>query len=157
MPMNPSARSRFVQSVKQRLSPQFRTNPGSPQNSELDPIRDQMMVRFCESWTIWHCRPRSQPDHNRRPSSTGVLAHLPKYIRANLREVPCKIFRFGNSSTVTCSRAILVPLAQWNVKICIVNTKTPFLISNNVFRTLGAQIDTALDHVNFSNLGSSYL
>ena len=46
MPMNPSARSRFVQSVKQRLSPQFRTNPGSPQNSELDPIRDQMMVRF---------------------------------------------------------------------------------------------------------------
>ena len=46
----------------------------------------------------------------------------------------------------------MVPLSRWYVKICIVESKTPFLISNNVFRTLGAQIDTASDHVHFSKL-----
>ena len=38
---------------------------------------------------------------------------------------------------------------------CVVASKTPFLISNNVFRTLGAQINTAEDSVNFSNLDVS--
>ena len=38
------------------------------------------------------------------------------------------------------------------MKVGIVDSKTPFLISNNVFRTLGAQIDTATDHVSFSKL-----
>ena len=66
-----------------------------------------------------------------------LLENLPSDIRARVREVPCQtVFRFGNSSTVMCIRALLVPLAKWDVKICIVKSRTPFLISNNVFRTL---------------------
>ena len=29
------------------------------------------------------------------------------------------------------------------VRVCVVNSQIPFLLSNNVFRMLGAQIDTA--------------
>lgn len=45
-----------------------------------------------------------------------------------------------------------MPLSNLFVKVCIVDSKTPCLISNNVFRTLGAQINTATDHVSFSKL-----
>ena len=63
------------------------------------------------------------------------------------------MFRFGNSSTVECQEALLVPLQRWHVKVCIVPSRTPFLISNNVLRTLGAQIDTASDSVHFAQIG----
>ena len=82
-----------------------------------------------------------------------LLKHLPVAVAAQVQKVPCQtIFRFGNSSTVSCREALLIPLNQWNVKICVVDTKTPFLLSNNVFRTLGAQIDTAQDTVFFSKI-----
>lgn len=82
-----------------------------------------------------------------------VLQGLPAEVAKRVQKVPCDtIFRFGNNSTVNCQYALLVPLAQWHVKICVVNSKTPFLLSNNVFRTLGAQIDTAHDSVFFSKI-----
>ena len=49
----------------------------------------------------------------------------------------------------------MIPLGKWMVKVCVVNSQTPFLLSNNVFRTLGAQIDTAQDVVHFAELGFS--
>ena len=51
-----------------------------------------------------------------------------------------------------CPKAILVPLGQWYVKICVVPTETPFLLSNNMFRTLGALIDTASDRIHLAKL-----
>jgi len=88
-----------------------------------------------------------------RQQVSELLKHLPVAVAAQVQKVPCQtIFRFGNSSTVSCREALLVPLNQWNVKICVVDTKTPFLLSNNVFRTLGAQIDTAQDTVFFSKI-----
>lgn len=62
-------------------------------------------------------------------------------------------FRFGNNSVVSCSRAMLVPIHKYWVKIAIVDTKTPFLISNSVCRTLGAVIDTAAQTIHFQQLG----
>ena len=83
-----------------------------------------------------------------------LLQCLPEVIAQKTQKVPCAtVFRFGNNSTVACQYALLVPLARWNVKICVVQSQTPFLISNNVFRTLGASIDTAKDTVFFSEIG----
>ena len=77
-----------------------------------------------------------------------VLESLDPEIRKQVRETSCDtVFRFGNSSTVRCQRAMLIPLGKWFVKLCIVPSDTPFLLSNNMFRTLGAQIDTASDRV----------
>ena len=77
-----------------------------------------------------------------------VLESLDPEIRKQVRETSCDtVFRFGNSSTVRCQKAMLIPLGKWFVKLCIVPSDTPFLLSNNMFRTLGAQIDTASDRV----------
>ena len=81
-----------------------------------------------------------------------VLQQLPKSTK--VLEVPCQtVFRFGNSSTVQCDRALLVPLGAFYVKICIVPSKTPFLLSNNLFRKLEASIHTATDEIHFGKLG----
>ena len=83
----------------------------------------------------------------------SVLQELPSHIRKAVREIPCSTtFRFGNNSTVQCHRAVLVPLGKWYVKLCIVPSETPFLLSNNVFRTLGALIDTENDSIFFRKL-----
>ena len=82
-----------------------------------------------------------------------LLSHLPPSVKSRVQKVACNtIFRFGNSSTVECREALMVPLDRWFVKICVVQSKTLFLVSNNVFRTLGAQIDTAADVVNFTQI-----
>ena len=52
-----------------------------------------------------------------------------------------------------CNRALLVPLGPYKVKICVVPSRTPFLLSNNVFRKLDASIHTATDSVYFGKLG----
>ena len=86
----------------------------------------------------------------------ALLSCLPEEVKMKVREVSCSTtFRFGNSSTVNCRHALLIPLSRWLVKICVVDSQTPFLISNNVFRTLGASIDTAQDTVSFAKLGFS--
>ena len=143
--------SRFVQSVKQRLSPQPRT--------AVEPHSKQIQLRSSECALFVSHGPYGIVDLGASQTVIGtqqvpdLLSYLPMHVRSKVREVPCRtIFRFGNSSTVTCRRALMVPLSRWYVKICIVESKTPFLISNNVFRTLGAQIDTASDHVHFSKL-----
>ena len=77
-----------------------------------------------------------------------VLNSFEPEIRAQIRETKCDtVFRFGNSSTVHCQKALLIPLGRWFVKLCIVPSDTPFLLSNNMFRTLGAQINTATDRI----------
>ena len=77
-----------------------------------------------------------------------VLESLGPEIRKQIKETRCDtVFRFGNSSTVHCQKAMLIPLGRWYVKLCIVPSDTPFLLSNNMFRTLGAQIDTAADRI----------
>ena len=80
-----------------------------------------------------------------------VIQQLPK--STPVREVPrSTVFRFGNSSTVKCDRALLIPLGPYYVKICIVPSKTPFLLSNNMFRKLEASIHTASDEIFFGRL-----
>ena len=82
-----------------------------------------------------------------------LLKELPTDIRKQVRKIDCQtVFRFGNSSTVTCSFAYLIPLAHWFVKLCVVPSQTPFLISNNVFRKLGAIIDTEQAQIRFPKL-----
>ena len=47
-----------------------------------------------------------------------LLSHLPVSIRSRVKKVPCStMFRFGNSSTVECQEALLVPLQKWHVKV----------------------------------------
>eukprot|EP00435_Cladocopium_sp_Y103_P034896 s1941_g9.t1 len=85
-----------------------------------------------------------------------VLDSLDPKIREQIRETRCDtVFRFGNSSTVHCDKAMLIPLGKWFVKLCIVPSDTPFLLSNNMFRTLGAQIDTASDRIFLAGLNVS--
>lgn len=64
-------------------------------------------------------------------------------------------FRFGNNGTVDCTQALFVPVGGVWLKIAIVASRTPFLISNNVFRSLGAVIDTANQEVYFRKLDCS--
>ena len=82
-----------------------------------------------------------------------LLQTLPTKVHQLVKRIPCNtVFRFGNSSTVTRTHAFLVPLDRWYVKICVVPSSTPFLISNNVFCKLGAIIDTQKAEVRFSKL-----
>ena len=143
--------SRFLQSMKARLSPQ----PMKPK-IPMSVTRDES---HAECMFVSH-GPFGIVDLGASQTVIGshqvqeLLNHFPVKIRKAVRKVPCRtVFRFGNSSTVQSDHAILVPLKQWYVRICVVPSQTPFLISNNVFRTLGAKIDTAHDTVEFSRLG----
>ena len=81
------------------------------------------------------------------------LSSLPAEARARSYESPAQMsFRFGNNSTVTCNRALVVPIGPVWIKIAIVETRTPFLISNNVLRQLGAVIDTEAQSIHFKRL-----
>eukprot|EP00435_Cladocopium_sp_Y103_P004762 s874_g1.t1 len=81
------------------------------------------------------------------------LDGLPASVRDRVFEQPVEMtFRFGNNSTVPCQRAIFVPIDKFWIKIAIVDSKTPFLISNNVCRSLGAIIDTSAQSIRFQNL-----
>ena len=83
-----------------------------------------------------------------------LLHSLPTALQAKVKKIDCNtVFRFGNSSTVSCDHALLFPLSRWFVKVCVVRSDTPFLLSNNVFRTLKALIDTDGDTVIFRRLG----
>ena len=71
------------------------------------------------------------------------LSLLPDSIRSFVYEQAVDMsFRFGNNTVVPCRVALMVPVDRFWIKIAIVETKTPFLISNNVCRSLGAVIDT---------------
>ena len=81
------------------------------------------------------------------------LANLPADVRKMVHERPVEMtFRFGNNSIVPCTRAMFVPVDQYWIKIAIVESQTPFLISNNVCQSLGAVIDTTRQSIFFKNL-----
>lgn len=78
---------------------------------------------------------------------------LPAHVRDRIQEKEVSMsFRFGNNCTVQCKRAILIPAGPVWIRVAVVPTVTPFLISNNVFRNLGAIIDTAKQSVFFEKL-----
>ena len=84
------------------------------------------------------------------------LQGLPCHVRSQVFERPVNMtFRFGNNSTVPCSRAVFVPIDQYWIKIAIVSSRTPFLISNNVCRSLGAVIDCENHDITFRRLQCS--
>jgi len=81
------------------------------------------------------------------------LRGLPEPVRSKVFEQPVEMsFRFGNNSVVPCNRAIFVPIDKFWIKIAIVESRTPFLISNNVCRSLGAIIDTNNQSIRFQRL-----
>ena len=82
------------------------------------------------------------------------LESLPPHTRARVYEGPANMtFRFGNNGTVACSKAIFVPISKIWMKIAIVQSQTPFLISNSVFRNLNAIVDTGNQQIEFRKLG----
>ena len=84
---------------------------------------------------------------------TEFLANLPTSVRELVQERPVNMsFRFGNNSLVPCRRALFVPVDRFWIKIAIVETQTPFLISNSVCRSLGAVIDTNRQSIFFKVL-----
>ena len=79
---------------------------------------------------------------------------LPGNIRDLVYESPIHMsFRFGNNSVVECTKAMYVPVDKFWIRIAIVPSQTPFLISNNVCRSLGAVIDTEDQTIFFKKLG----
>ena len=83
-----------------------------------------------------------------------LLRQLPSELRQQVFESPVAMsFRFGNNGTVTCDHALMIPIGNIWLRIAVVPTVTPFLISNNVFRQLGAIIHTAKQQVHFEKLG----
>ena len=81
------------------------------------------------------------------------LNNIPAEIRPLIQERKVSMsFRFGNNSIVPCRRAIFVPVDQFWIKIAIVESRTPFLISNSVCRNLGAVIDTTEQTIFFRKL-----
>eukprot|EP00435_Cladocopium_sp_Y103_P035554 s274_g9.t1 len=162
--------SRFTRKLKSSLSPRlknrtdlspFKIHQGSiASEAQLRPISSEIPPGSCSDVMFVSHGPFGIVDLGASQTVIGqqqipeLLNHLPEDIRSQVKRVPCStVFRFGNSSTVPCHEALLVPLMKWHVKICIVPSRTPFLLSNNVFRTLGAQIDTADDTVTFSQIG----
>lgn len=82
------------------------------------------------------------------------LESLPSHTRSRVYEGPANMtFRFGNNGTVACTKAIFVPISKVWMKIAIVESQTPFLISNSVFRNLDAIVDTGKQQVEFRKLG----
>lgn len=147
--------SRFLRSLKKRLSPQLQRSrepesaPASANEADVAMFVSHGPFGIVDLGASQSIIGRQQVD--------ALLSCLPEEVKTKVREIPCSTtFRFGNSSTVNCRHALLIPLSRWLVKICVVDSQTPFLISNNVFRTLGASIlDTAQDTVSFAELGFS--
>eukprot|EP00435_Cladocopium_sp_Y103_P001047 s2611_g1.t1 len=143
--------------IKQRLKPANSPQP-VPKSVETDSIAETQPAVACfashGSYGIVDLGASQSVIGQRQLSQ--VLESFDPEIRKCIREIRCDtMFRFGNSSTVHCSKAMLIPLGQWYVKLCIVPSETPFLLSNNMFRTLGAQIDTASDRIFLAKLNLS--
>ena len=81
------------------------------------------------------------------------LKNLPTEVASRTYETPVSMsFRFGNNSTVQCEVALMVPIGPVWIRIAIVPSQTPFLLSNNVFCQLGAVIDTNQKSVFFERI-----
>ena len=152
--LSPQAISRFLSSLKHRLSPQHESQSEPCGTGQPTPVTDVAMFVSHGPYGIMDLGASQTVIGSQQVNS--LLSNLPSEIQSRVQKVPCQtVFRFGNSSTVMCQQALMIPLGAWMVKVCVVNSQTPFLLSNNVFRTLGAQIDTAQDVVYFAKLGFS--
>ena len=73
----------------------------------------------------------------------GLINNLSKEVRQQVSRCPCHVkFRFGNHGTLESHHALVVPIGKLKLKIAIVPGMTPFLLSNTLFRAVGATIDT---------------
>ena len=143
--------SRFVNSLKSLLSPQpekssepsVRVDHPSSLTSampEMSPVPKgpESVAMFVSHGPFGIMDMGASQTVIGRQQVPDLLKHLPVAVAAQVQKVPCQtIFRFGNSSTVSCREALLVPLNQWNFKICVVETKTPFLIFQQCFKNSG--------------------
>ena len=67
-----------------------------------------------------------------------LLRLLPESYRQQVKSGPCNtVFRSGNNSTVPSTRAVYLPAGTKWIRIAVVPTQTPFLLSNGMFRALG--------------------
>ena len=84
---------------------------------------------------------------------SAFLDQLGPKVRSRVRKGPCQLtFRFGNSATVSSQQALYLPLGSFWIRIALVPGSTPFLLSNALFRSLGAVIDTEEHSVWFRKL-----
>ena len=80
-----------------------------------------------------------------------LLSQIPSADRQAVKEVPSSVrFRFGNNSTLTSQRKILLPLWAPNNRriwlgVEVAPGKTPFLLSKRALKSLGGVIDTRDD------------
>ena len=128
MSLSPAVLSRFVSSLKCRLSPLMPRTP-EPPCQVPDPktrshIEPKSPIECAEAIACFASHgPFGLVDLGASQTVIGqeqlnsLWKHLPVEITKNIRRIPCQtIFRFGNSSTVTCREALLVPLGQWYVR-----------------------------------------
>ena len=72
-----------------------------------------------------------------------LLNNLHPSVRDSIERCPCRItFRFGNHGTLQSQQALVIPFADFRLKIAVVPGATPFLLSNTLLRAIGAVIDT---------------
>ena len=158
--------SRFVNSLKSLLSPQpekssepsVRVDHPSSLTSampEMSPVPKgpESVAMFVSHGPFGIMDMGASQTVIGRQQVPDLLKHLPVAVAAQVQKVPCQtIFRFGNSSTVSCREALLVPLNQWNFKICVVETKTPFLIFQQCFKNSGCSNRHRTGHRVFSKI-----
>ena len=73
-----------------------------------------------------------------------LLEQLPEEVRKQVRKTTCNLlFRFGNHQTLESRTAVLIPMQRARFRIAVVHGKTPFLISSQLLKQLGAVIDTS--------------
>ena len=73
----------------------------------------------------------------------GLINNLTKEVRQQVSRCPCHVeFRFGSHGTLESHHALVAPIGKLKLKIAIVPGMTPFLLSNTLFRAIGAAIDT---------------
>ena len=73
-----------------------------------------------------------------------LLEQLPEEVRKQVRKTTCNLlFRFGNHQTLESRTAVLIPMQGARFRIAVVHGKTPFLISSQLLKQLGAVIDTS--------------
>lgn len=154
--VKPTDMVRRMQQCSQRLMPLLRARLSHPTSPLIEPksspTTGEATTCFVSHGTLGIVDLGASQTVIGEHQVSELTAQLPGHVQ--VQEVPCRtIFRFGNSSTVECNRALLVPLGPYKVKICVVPSRTPFLLSNNVFRKLDASIHTATDSVYFGKLG----
>ena len=139
--------------IRDRYTGQPLTSFRTAVNNDAKPVKTDETVMFATSQAVGILDLGASQTVMGRHQVAEFLEELPPNVRRQVYEQPVEMtFRFGNNSVVPCDRAMFVPIDQFWIKIAIVESKTPFLISNNVCRSLGAIIDTSKQSVKFTAL-----